>query len=102
MVIASYMRYKQVNIESYAMVFVGSLFFVVSDTVSGFDKFYEPMVLSNSLILLCFGTGQYLIVRGMLAEVNEASRPSFFRDFYSKDNLQNEISEDSGSEDPTF
>ncbi len=86
MVTASYLRYRQVNLESYAMVFAGSLFFIASDTISGFDKFYKPMVLSNSLILLCFGSGQYWIIRGMLAEVNEACRPSFFRDTISDEN----------------
>ncbi len=101
MAVASYLRFKKVNVESYAMVFMGSLFFVASDTISGFDKFYAPMLLSNSLILLFFGTGHYLIIRGILAEVNEESRPSFFKDFYAEEEMS-ENTIDGKSDDYTY
>lgn len=47
-------------------VFIGALFFVVSDSILAINKFYSPIIKSSFFIMLTYLVAQYLIVVGIL------------------------------------
>lgn len=47
-------------------ILIGALFFVFSDTVLAFDKFYTPLQYSSFLIMSTYLTAQYFIVTGIM------------------------------------
>ncbi|SHG23322.1 lysoplasmalogenase [Flavobacterium defluvii] len=47
-------------------VFLGALFFVVSDSVLAINKFHFPIQKSSFIIMLTYLVAQYLIVKGIL------------------------------------
>lgn len=51
-------------------ILIGALFFVVSDTIMSFDKFYTALQYSSLLIMATYLTAQYLIVTGIM-KLNE-------------------------------
>jgi len=68
MVISASLRKNSVSKASYNLVFIGALFFMVSDSVLAVNKFYNPIPLSNILIMLTYAIAQYLIVIGIMKE----------------------------------
>ena len=54
------------NTLSYYLVFGGAILFVTSDTLIAFDKFYNPIVHSDVMIMTTYIAAQLLIVRGVL------------------------------------
>ncbi|TDD77330.1 lysoplasmalogenase [Flavobacterium caseinilyticum] len=51
-------------------ILIGSLFFVFSDTILAFNKFYTPLQYSSLLIMSTYLAAQYFIVTGIL-KLNE-------------------------------
>jgi uncharacterized membrane protein YhhN len=47
-------------------VMFGALFFVISDSILAFDKFYAPIPMGSFLIMLTYILAQYFIVKGIL------------------------------------
>jgi uncharacterized membrane protein YhhN len=47
-------------------IIVGSLFFVVSDTILAYNKFVVPIQFSTLFVMFTYGLGQYLITKGWL------------------------------------
>ncbi|WP_433829697.1 lysoplasmalogenase [Flavobacterium anhuiense] len=47
-------------------VFIGALFFVISDSILAVNKFYAPIPKSSFFIMLTYLLAQYLIVLGVL------------------------------------
>jgi uncharacterized membrane protein YhhN len=47
-------------------ILMGAVFFVSSDSILAFNKFYKPVVLSSFLIMTTYLIAQYLIVSGIL------------------------------------
>jgi uncharacterized membrane protein YhhN len=66
MVITAYKRKESVPKPSFNLVFLGALFFVVSDSVLAIDKFLTAIPLSHSIIMGTYAIAQYLITKGVL------------------------------------
>ncbi|MEZ5001251.1 MAG: lysoplasmalogenase [Bacteroidales bacterium] len=71
MSIAAFNRKGRVSPESFRLLFAGSLFFVVSDSMIAINKFYAEFNRSSFLVMLTYFIAQYLIMRGLLAESGE-------------------------------
>lgn len=66
MVITAYRRKGNAPSKSFNLIFVGALFFVVSDSVLAIDKFLTAIPLSHVIIMGTYATAQYLIMKGVL------------------------------------
>lgn len=62
-------RYGRTFPRSFAMVLVGALLFIASDTLLAVDRFIKPMAHAEWSIMLTYGTAQVLIVAGCLLHV---------------------------------
>lgn len=60
-------RYKKVSQKSFLMVFVGSLFFLISDMCLAINMFAFPIPASGIVVMTTYITAQYLIIRGIRA-----------------------------------
>jgi uncharacterized membrane protein YhhN len=47
-------------------ILVGAVFFVTSDSILAFNKFYSPIPFDSFLIMLTYIAAQYFIVNGIL------------------------------------
>ncbi|WP_222942394.1 lysoplasmalogenase [Arenibacter arenosicollis] len=65
--ITAYSRKDQVNFPSFKLVFIGSLFFIASDSILAINKFLFVIPLSHLLVMGTYAAAQYLIVKGLLA-----------------------------------
>jgi uncharacterized membrane protein YhhN len=54
------------NVSSYQWVATGAMFFVVSDSILGINKFYEPLPYASILIMFTYILGQFFIIKGCL------------------------------------
>lgn len=61
-------RYKTVPARSFNLVFYGSLFFVISDTLIALDKFLTPIPNNRIFVMSSYIAAQYLIMRGILEQ----------------------------------
>lgn len=66
MATTAFMRKGIVNSNSYNLVFIGAIFFMISDSILALNKFYQPIPFSNISIMLTYALAQYLIVLGIL------------------------------------
>jgi uncharacterized membrane protein YhhN len=60
-------RYRVDN-NSFTLVFVGSLFFVISDSMIAINKFAFSFERASFFIILSYLAAQYMIMRGLLRE----------------------------------
>ncbi len=65
---ASYLRSKHVSRTSYVLVFVGALFFMLSDSLLSIDLFYAALPYGNVWIMSTYATAQFLIVYGIIRQ----------------------------------
>jgi uncharacterized membrane protein YhhN len=56
----------QWNAIPYQSVLVGALFFIASDSILAFNKFYQPIPQASFLIMITYLLAQYSIVCGIL------------------------------------
>jgi uncharacterized membrane protein YhhN len=68
MSLAALNRRDRVNIRSFRLVFAGSLFFLLSDSLLAINKFHTEIPFAGFLIMLTYITAQYLIMRGLILE----------------------------------
>ena len=68
MVITAYRRKGNVPHSSFNLVFIGALFFVLSDSVLAIHKFMVDIPLSHIIIMGTYAAAQYLITRGILMQ----------------------------------
>jgi uncharacterized membrane protein YhhN len=68
MVITAYKRKGNVPSTSFNYVFIGALFFVLSDSALAIDKFLFDIPLSNIIVMGTYATAQYLITKGVLKQ----------------------------------
>jgi uncharacterized membrane protein YhhN len=61
-------RHTRVNHSSFLLVFIGSVLFVISDTMLALDKFYLEFWLAGFWIMFIYIAAQYLIMRGLILE----------------------------------
>jgi uncharacterized membrane protein YhhN len=66
MVLQALFRYGFTSKKSFALVFIGAIFFMVSDSILAINKFIEPLPLASLAIMLTYITAQYLIVKGAI------------------------------------
>jgi uncharacterized membrane protein YhhN len=55
---------RKTNILSYNLVLLGSILFIVSDSLIAFNKFYSPLPASSFWVMSTYGIAQFLIVLG--------------------------------------
>jgi uncharacterized membrane protein YhhN len=67
MVTSARERYKKTNPASFWQVFIGGLFFMVSDGVLAINMFYKSFSESGVIVMGTYIIAQFLIVRGILA-----------------------------------
>lgn len=67
MAITAYSRKDQVGPTSFKLVFIGAVFFILSDSILAINKFLITVPGSHILVMGTYATAQYLIVRGLLA-----------------------------------
>lgn len=66
-------RRDRVHRASYLPVFIGSLLFVLSDSLIALDRFCVQIPLAGFWIMLTYMPAQYLIMRGLVRERSVAS-----------------------------
>jgi uncharacterized membrane protein YhhN len=70
MVITAYKRKGNVSDNGFLMVFIGALSFIISDSLLAINKFLIPLPYSNFLVMGTYATAQYLIIRGLIKDIN--------------------------------
>jgi uncharacterized membrane protein YhhN len=70
MVVFSINRFGRVNDKSFALVLMGAMLFMFSDSIIAVNKFLHPFNTSGIFIMILYITGQYLIAKGCLAQFN--------------------------------
>ena len=68
MVVFAFLRKDNVPNQSYAMVMIGAIFFVISDSILAINKFYKPIAYAHLLIMATYALAQYLITLGVLRQ----------------------------------
>ena len=61
-------RYGNGHPVSFSYIFIGSILFVVSDTIIALNKFLIVLPYEGVLIMITYITAQYLIMRGLLKQ----------------------------------
>lgn len=61
-------RMGRVGRRSYLLVFVGSILFLLSDSMIALNKFYAEFWLAGFWIMITYIAAQYLIMRGLILE----------------------------------
>lgn len=61
-------RLGRVGRLSYLLVFVGSILFLLSDSMIALNKFYSEFWLAGFWIMITYIAAQYLIMRGLILE----------------------------------
>lgn len=61
-------RRERVNPRSFRFVFVGSLLFLLSDSMIAINKFTAEIPMAGFLIMISYILAQYLIMRGLILE----------------------------------
>lgn len=64
-ILAGY-RYKRVNLLSFRLIYLGAIFFVISDSALAFNKFVQPYSFAGFLIMSTYMIAQYLITMGAI------------------------------------
>ena len=70
MLLGALNREKKVNYQSYLLVFIGALLFVLSDTVLAINKFKVPFDLARVANMSTYVAAQYFIAIGCLKQFN--------------------------------
>ena len=61
-------RLGKVGRSSYLLVFIGSLLFLLSDSMIALNKFYSEFWMAGFWIMITYISAQYLIMRGLIRE----------------------------------
>lgn len=64
----AYLRRGMVSKESFLLVFIGAILFMISDSLLAVNKFYEPLPFSNISIMFTYAFAQIFIVFGLLKQ----------------------------------
>lgn len=68
MATTAFIRQGKVADTSYWLVFIGAIFFMLSDSILATNKFYKPLAFSGISIMFTYAIAQYLIVLGILRQ----------------------------------
>ena len=61
-------RKGRVQKGSFILVFLGSILFVLSDSMIAIDKFHTEIPMAGFLIMITYISAQYMIMRGLILE----------------------------------
>ena len=61
-------RSGRVGVQSFRLVFFGSLLFVIYDSMIAINKFFSAIPLAGFLIMITYISAQYMIMRGLILE----------------------------------
>lgn len=61
-------RKGRVGQTSFRLVFIGSLLFLISDSMIALNKFYHEFAMAGFWIMISYIAAQYLIMRGLILE----------------------------------
>ena len=67
MVLQALFRFGFTSKRSFTLIFVGALFFMISDSALAINKFMHPLPMASLLIMSTYMTAQFLIVEGAIA-----------------------------------
>lgn len=62
-------RYGRVNSLSFKLIYIGAVFFVISDSILAYSKFIEPFPISGVWIMGTYMLAQYLIIMGAIERI---------------------------------
>lgn len=62
-------RYGKCNSESFWQVYIGAVFFLISDSMIAINKFYQPIEEAGIIIMGTYCIAQLLIVMGIRAHL---------------------------------
>jgi len=68
MAATAWLRKGMVSNISYALVFIGALLFIISDSTLALNKFYQAIPQSHLIIMSTYALAQYFIVFGVLRQ----------------------------------
>lgn len=75
-----YLRFDFVNKNSYIFGLLGSVIYVLSDSILAIDKFLIEVPFGQVMIMFTYGIAQYLIVKAAVVEqINEKNYYRFIR-----------------------
>ncbi|PIQ47387.1 MAG: lysoplasmalogenase [Cytophagales bacterium CG12_big_fil_rev_8_21_14_0_65_40_12] len=60
-------RFGKASKQSFTLVLFGAITFMISDSLLAINKFYTPIDHADLLIMATYLTGQFLIIRGIMA-----------------------------------
>lgn len=63
----AYLRYKNVNIKSYRLVFIGVSFFTIAQILIGINRFHQTLLYKDIYIMFLYGISQLFIILGILS-----------------------------------
>ena len=72
----SLLRKDHVPSQSFVLVFVGAMFFMISDTIIAIDKFMAPVPFTTIWVMSTYCLAQYLITIGFLKTKQTGLHPS--------------------------
>jgi uncharacterized membrane protein YhhN len=72
MVLQALFRFGFTSRKSFALVFVGAVFFMVSDSVLAINKFMHALPMASLTIMITYITAQFLIVQGAIAHQQDS------------------------------
>ncbi len=58
------LRYGKTNFKSFAWILTGAIFFIISDSILGYNKFVERIEIGDLLIMSTYMLAQFLITMG--------------------------------------
>jgi len=61
-------RNGRVQYSCYLFVFLGSLLFIISDSLLAVNRFYAELPIAGFLIMITYISAQYLILRGLIMQ----------------------------------
>lgn len=71
MATSAFLRRGMVSTKNYNLVFLGALFFLISDSSLAINKFYMPFEYADFIIMFTYAAAQLLLVLGLLEARNE-------------------------------
>lgn len=73
MAVTARQRWKKVDDYSFKLVMIGSVLFLISDSLLALDKFYKPFGSADFLVMLTYIAAQFLIVQGLIGFIEKAT-----------------------------
>lgn len=71
MALQALFRFGYTTNKSFALVFIGAILFMVSDSLLAINKFLMPIQFASLFIMTTYMVAQYLIVEGVMAHTNQ-------------------------------